>query len=113
MQKNNKITVLEDFCNLVDLHKETTEKAIKYVTKTFEYLQEVERLNKEIRTKLNSTFGAPTKLNTLEKIIYYFNRKHGVTLEKIAEITGYNTDYILQISARINRKLRHNPPKAE
>lgn len=113
MQKNNKAVNLEDFCQLLDLYKDTTEKTLYYVKKAYEHLQEVERLNKEIRIKLNTTFKAPTKLTVLEKIIYYFNRKHNLTLEKIAEISGYHPVYILEKSAKINHKLKHIPSKTK
>lgn len=98
---------LEDFCTLVDLHKNTTEKALFHTAKAFEHLQESDRLNKEIRLKLNTTFRAPVKLNTLEKIIYYFNRKRGITLAKIGEVMDKSTDYMLEVSMKINRKLKH------
>ena len=98
---------LEDFCTLVDLHKNTTEKALFHAAKAFEHLQESDRLNKEIRLKLNTTFRAPVKLNTLEKIIYYFNRKRGITLAKIGEVMDKSTDYMLEVSMKINRKLKH------
>lgn len=98
---------LEDFCTLVDLHKNTTEKALFHTVKAFEHLQESDRLNKEIRLKLNTTFRAPVKLNTLEKIIYYFNRKRGITLAKIGEVMDKSTDYMLEVSMKISRKLKH------
>lgn len=98
---------LEDFCTLVDLHKNTTEKALFHTVKAFEHLQESDRLNKEIRLKLNTTFRAPVKLNTLEKIIYYFNRKRGISLEKIGEVMDKTANYMRKVSMKITRKLKH------
>lgn len=60
------------------------------------------------------TFQAPKYLTTLEKIVYYFNRKQGITLQEISDVGGYTLDYILKVSARINKKIeRHNANKVK
>lgn len=102
---------LQEFVNLVNNHKNDSIETLKSTLKAVRGLEDMERQSKEIRHYLNKVFKAPKNLNTLEKIIYYFNRKQNVTLQEIADIGGYEIGYILNVSMRINKKLKKSKDK--
>lgn len=102
---------LEKFVKKVNEHKNGTIEALRDTLKAIRGLEESERQNKEIRYLLNKRFKAPRNFNTLEKVVYYFNRKQNLTLQEIADIGGYEIGYILNVSMRINEKLKKNKQK--
>jgi DNA-directed RNA polymerase specialized sigma subunit len=68
-------------------------------------LEEHKKIDEDMKQIIKS-LKAPKGLTFLEKVVYFYNRKQGLTLMEIAETTGYHVDYILQISAKLSKKLK-------
>lgn len=100
---------IQEFVKKASEHKKNSLETLQYALKAVRGIEEMDRQIKEIREYINNVFKAPKSLTTLEKIVYYFNRKQNITLQEIADEGGYELGYILKISMRINRKLRNIP----
>lgn len=97
---------IQEFVKKATEHKKNSQETLQYALKAVRGIEEMDRQIKEIRDYINNVFKAPKSLNSLEKIVFYFNRKQNITLQEIADIGGYELGYILKVSMRINRKLR-------
>ena len=84
---------------------------ITYLGKALELKKKIAQNERKINDELFSKIPAMYKFNQLEKIIYYFNRQKCVNLKVIGSLLGYNHDYIKQISAEINKKIKKNTKK--
>ena len=100
---------LKAVCDLSNLYKEKTKESLSKITQTIRVLDEQEKLNQEMKTIIKSIFKAPKRFTFLEKIIFYYNRKKGLTLQEIADITGYSLQHLREVSAKINKKLSKTP----
>ena len=97
---------IKEFYELRNEQKQITLDTLSSALKTVRGIEDIDDRNKKMRLIISKTFQAPKYLNTLEKIIYYFNRKQGITLQEIADIGGYEIGYLLNVSARISKKLQ-------
>ena len=102
---------INDFFNELDEQKRTTLDTLSATFKAIRGIQTIDDNNKRIKGIIYKNLKAPKHLNTLEKIVYYFNRKQGITLQEIADVGGYSLDYMLEISARINKKIKAQKTK--
>lgn len=97
---------IKEFYKLASEHKKKTLESLSTATKAVRDIADLEDLTKEMKGIINKQFQAPKYLNTIEKIIFYYNRKQNITLQEIADILGFTHIYMLKISARINNKMK-------
>lgn len=97
---------IQEFVKMANTHKQHSKETLQTVLKAIRDVEEMEKQMKEIRECLNTVFKAPKSFNTIEKVVYYFNRKQNVTLQEIADEGGYEISYLLKVSMRVNNKLK-------
>jgi DNA-directed RNA polymerase specialized sigma subunit len=97
---------IEKYKNLMDRKRQKLKEMLSLLDHSYRVNVEYDEIVKEMTAMENTIFRAPEFLTRIEKIIYYFNRTEGLTLQEIADTMHLSMVYVCKISARVSKKIK-------